>query len=186
MNATKPILCLDFDGVCHQYTSGWQGADVIPDPPVPGLWKFLTEASLYFDIAVFSSRSHQEGGIAAMRKFFAQVLIAWTNGEDDDCCVYPIGLTTCGYKAHECMHTGSASSVVPVNGRHEFVSSKVDRCLEPISEEKALEAVEELLSFPHTKPPAFISIDDRCLLFTGEWPSVQSLREFKPWNKKGV
>jgi hypothetical protein len=32
----KPILCLDFDGVLHSYTSGWKGAAVIPDPPVPG------------------------------------------------------------------------------------------------------------------------------------------------------
>lgn len=32
-----PILCLDFDGVCHSYTSGWKGAAVIPDPAVPGL-----------------------------------------------------------------------------------------------------------------------------------------------------
>lgn len=32
----KPILCLDFDGVIHSYSSGWKGADVIPDPPVAG------------------------------------------------------------------------------------------------------------------------------------------------------
>ena len=32
----KPIVVLDFDGVIHSYKSGWKGADVIPDEPVPG------------------------------------------------------------------------------------------------------------------------------------------------------
>jgi hypothetical protein len=68
----KPILCLDFDGVCHSYTSGWKGADVIPDPPVPGLFEFLWEAKELFDIQVFSSRSHQDGGIEAMWRWFGK------------------------------------------------------------------------------------------------------------------
>lgn len=67
MNEMKrPILCLDFDGVCHMYTSGWKGAAVIPDPPVPGLYEFLTAASKEFEVCIFSSRSHQEGGLLAM------------------------------------------------------------------------------------------------------------------------
>jgi len=66
----KPILCLDFDGVCHSYTSGWQGADVISDPPVSGLFEFLEEAKEHFDIQVFSSRSNQAGGKEAMWKWF--------------------------------------------------------------------------------------------------------------------
>ena len=36
----KPILCLDFDGVLHTYSSGWKGADVIPDPPTPAVADF--------------------------------------------------------------------------------------------------------------------------------------------------
>ncbi len=41
----KPILCLDFDGVIHSYTSGWKGADVIPDPPVEGAMQFIWDAT---------------------------------------------------------------------------------------------------------------------------------------------
>ena len=43
--ARKPIICLDFDGVIHSYTSGWKGAAVIPDPPVPGALEFIVEDS---------------------------------------------------------------------------------------------------------------------------------------------
>jgi hypothetical protein len=66
----KPILCLDFDGVCHSYTSGWKGAALIPDPPVEGLYEFLFRATLDFEVHIFSSRSNQEGGIEAMQIWF--------------------------------------------------------------------------------------------------------------------
>jgi hypothetical protein len=36
--------------------------------------------------------------------------------------------------------------------------------------------------FPLTKPPAHVSIDDRAINFTGTWPSIQSLKDFRPWN----
>jgi len=64
---SKPILCLDFDGVIHGYDSGWKGADVIPDPIVPGTVRFITDASKVFTVAIFSSRSNQPMGIEAMQ-----------------------------------------------------------------------------------------------------------------------
>ena len=74
---SKPILCLDFDGVCHMYTSGWKGIDVIPDPAVPGLFEFLEEACKVFDIQVFSSRSSEDRGIVAMQLWFVDQRKKW-------------------------------------------------------------------------------------------------------------
>ena len=73
----KPIVCLDFDGVCHAYTSGWKGADVIPDAAVPGLFEFLEEACKVFKIVIFSSRSHQHGGTQAMQWWFVVQRRLW-------------------------------------------------------------------------------------------------------------
>lgn len=71
-----PILCLDFDGVLHGYQSGWQGAAIIPDPPVPGAVEFLHGAVERFQVAIFSSRSGQPGGIDAMRGWLMMHVMA--------------------------------------------------------------------------------------------------------------
>lgn len=69
---SRYILCVDFDGVIHSYSSGWQGAAVISDPPVEGAFQWL--ASLLntssFEVNIYSSRSKEPGGIEAMRSWF--------------------------------------------------------------------------------------------------------------------
>lgn len=40
------------------------------------------------------------------------------------------------------------------------------------------------IEWPTEKPPALVTLDDRALTFTGEWPEMGTLLEFKPWNKK--
>ena len=77
----KPTVSIDFDGVIHSYTSGWQGADNIPDEPVfkiiPRTKKrytsidWLTELvnADTMNIAIFSSRNNQDGGIKAMQAY---------------------------------------------------------------------------------------------------------------------
>lgn len=128
---SKPILVLDFDGVIHSYNSGWKGADVIPDPPVPGAMQFIVDAMNEFVVCVFSSRSHQLGGINAMEQYIAESI------------------------------------------RHQLGYG-----------EEAAKAIVESIQFPTEKPPAMVTIDDRAITFTGEWPDLGILKTFKPWNKR--
>ena len=117
----KPILLVDFDGVIHSYTSGWQGAHVAEDPPVPGAPWFLEQAIKHFHVNIYSSRSDQPGGRAAMANY----------------CQRNFG--------------------------------------PPIADQ---------LYFPLTKPAAFLTIDDRCICFEGDFPDPKELLRFKPWNKR--
>jgi hypothetical protein len=72
----RPILLLDFDGVLHSYKSGWQGVDVIPDPPVPGFDRFLAYAIELFDVCVYNSRSKNIDGRRTMEAWLRRHLAA--------------------------------------------------------------------------------------------------------------
>lgn len=126
----KPILCLDFDGVVHSYSSGWKGARSIPDPPVPGALNFVAEAlAAGWDVVIHSSRARYWGGISAMRNWLRE-------------------------------HGGNSYYDTPAGSGLENVR------------------------FTRWKPSAVITIDDRALTFTGTWPDLDSLKRFKPWNKR--
>jgi hypothetical protein len=122
MGSERKTLCVDFDGVLHSYTSGWKGVDQVPDGPVPGAMDWL-RAMLGegFDICIYSSRSKDPAGLAAMMA----ALRVWGMDMDD-----------------------------------------IDR-----------------LDFPTEKPAAWLTIDDRCFRFEGDFPSADWLRRFRPWNK---
>lgn len=65
------LIALDFDGVLHSYASGWHGAHVVSDAPVPGALNFIKELieDKRFVVCIYSSRSHQPGGIDAMKEW---------------------------------------------------------------------------------------------------------------------
>lgn len=81
---SKPILCLDFDGVIHSYSSGWKGAAIIPDPPVEGALQFIVDAMGHFTVAIFSSRSCQPGGLEAMQQWLGYWSVDKTHGMPGD------------------------------------------------------------------------------------------------------
>ena len=39
------------------------------------------------------------------------------------------------------------------------------------------------IEWPKEKPPAFLTIDDRAMMFGGTFPNPKDLLNFKPWNK---
>ena len=75
MKKFKPIICIDFDGVIHSYSSGWKGAHVIPDGPVDGAVDALLgllEAG--YDVAIYSSRSKSLRGRIAMKRWLGRAI----------------------------------------------------------------------------------------------------------------
>lgn len=123
----KPILLLDFDGCIHSYSSGWQGAAVIPDPPVPGIFEWIEAALIYFEIHVYSARSTEPVGRLAMFEYVRK-------------------------------HAGPNSTLA---FRVTFTDKK-------------------------TRP--FITIDDRCVRFDGNWSDPQfdpqTLLKFTSWYQR--
>lgn len=61
-------ICVDFDGVLHSYTSGWKGADVIPDPPVPGAIEFLRYLQENgYRVVIHTTRAESDAAVTAIR-----------------------------------------------------------------------------------------------------------------------
>lgn len=63
----KKTVVFDFDGVIHSYTSGWQGIDNIPDPPVPGIGEALKEIhDAGYEVVIVSTRCSEVLGLLAI------------------------------------------------------------------------------------------------------------------------
>jgi len=62
-------ICLDFDGVVHSYTSGFQGDEVIPDPPMPGAKEAIRKLREEHDVVIHSTRCATPGGRQAIERW---------------------------------------------------------------------------------------------------------------------
>ena len=69
----KQTVVFDFDGVIHSYSSGWQGHDVIPDPPVPGIREAIQEVrQAGYEVLVCSTRCANTQGFGAVKIYLAE------------------------------------------------------------------------------------------------------------------
>jgi hypothetical protein len=126
----KPILCIDFDGVIHDYMEGWKDGEIYGDV-VQGFFDWAEQAEKLFTLVIYSSRSLDPNNSIAMGQ--------WIDKK-----------------------------------RQEWLTAR------------SLVAPGPSFLYAHSKPAAFVTIDDRGVTFKGDWsaPELQpeTLRAFKPWN----
>ena len=66
----KPTVVFDFDGVIHSYVTGWQGAEIIPDPPVPLIQEEIARIrSDGYKVVVVSTRCAYPEGLVAVKNY---------------------------------------------------------------------------------------------------------------------
>ena len=53
----------------HSYTSGWKGATIIPDPPVPGIKEAIEIIRQLYNVVVVSSRCSSPEGVTAIMNY---------------------------------------------------------------------------------------------------------------------
>jgi hypothetical protein len=128
--SVRPILCIDFDGVIHRYSRGWQGGEIY-DPVTEGFFEWALAAQELFTMVIYSSRSKTSEGRLDMQIWLDQQFQAWRRAD---------------YAAR----------------------AKVNK---------------PLFTFSNEKPNAFLTIDDRCVRFDGEWDALNpaKLRRYEPW-----
>ena len=110
----KLTLCIDFDGVIHKYSKGWQDGSIY-DEPTDGALGFVKEANEHFKVVIYTTRAATPEGML---------------------------------------------DVVAYLDIHGFPRMVVT----------------------DKKPIAFLTIYDRAIQFTGTFPPIDTIINFKPWN----
>lgn len=65
MSGRKKRLAIDFDGVIHAYTQGWQDG-AIYDQPIPGALESMDKLSQFYEVFIFTTRGNDPEQVKAI------------------------------------------------------------------------------------------------------------------------
>lgn len=68
---SKPLLCVDFDGVIHRYSKGFHDGSVY-DCPTAGAMEFIVSAMKHFTVVIYSARAVSEDGKKEIEDFMSK------------------------------------------------------------------------------------------------------------------
>ena len=157
-----PIVCIDFDGVIHGYSKGWQDGSIY-DPPVPGCGAAILRLMAKYRVAIHSSRSNSLRQRQAMRRYLAAII---NRAVLDD-------------KRSELTDAAWQTQVGKPADWH------------PLTTGDLQDQINELcgcIRWPWFKPPALLTIDDRAVTFNGDWSAFtpDAVRAFRPWTARSA
>jgi hypothetical protein len=83
-------------------------------------------------------------------------------------------------KFRVCVYSSRSSSPAGIKAMQRWLYDALAQAADP----RTAAVLFDMIDFPKTKPPAFLTIDDRALTFTGTWPAVDELVNFRPWYRR--
>jgi hypothetical protein len=73
LDSDEKVVCLDFDGVLHSYTSPWTSSEEIHDGPTPGAFEFVGSAiDAGYTVVVQSARANSPEGKTAIEAWMRE------------------------------------------------------------------------------------------------------------------